>query len=95
MFIVRIRVALRVQPHGVYMCSNKHTVGCITIKSLTGEGDRVDVLAVIADGHLGLTKTDRVLSSRNAIELLELSLINKLDEWTRTRKRGGRELIYE
>lgn len=52
-------------------------------ESLTGERDRVDVLAVIADGHLGLTKTDRVLSGRDTIELLELSLINKLDGGTR------------
>lgn len=51
--------------------------------SLTGEGDRVDVLAVIADSHLGLTETDRVLSGRDAIELLELSLINKLHGRTR------------
>lgn len=47
---------------------------------LTGHGDRVDILAVVADGHLGLSESNGVLSSRDAIKLLELSLVNKLDE---------------
>ena len=46
---------------------------------LTGHGDRVDILAIIADGHLGLSESNGVLSSRDAIKLLELSLVNKLD----------------
>lgn len=86
-----------VQPHALSL-SSKGACLCALMKhnsrwsgnnkqnrkeSLTSEGDRVDVLAVIADGHLGLTKTDRVLSGRDSIELLELSLINKLDGRTK------------
>jgi hypothetical protein len=36
-------------------------------------------LTVIAEAHLGLAKTNGVLSSADAIELLELSLLNILE----------------
>lgn len=36
-------------------------------------------LAIIAEGHLGLAKTNGVFSSADAIELLELSLLNVLE----------------
>lgn len=35
-------------------------------------------LSVITEGHLGLAETNCVLSSRNAIELLKLGLLNAL-----------------
>lgn len=35
-------------------------------------------LAVVAKGHLGLAETNGVLSCGDAIELLELSLVNAL-----------------
>ena len=34
--------------------------------------------AVVAEAHLGLTKTDGVLAGANAIELLQLSLLHIL-----------------
>jgi len=43
-----------------------------------GQGERVDVLAVVTEGHLGLAETDGVLASAGAIELLELGLLNIL-----------------
>jgi hypothetical protein len=44
----------------------------------SGKGERVDVLTIVAEAHLGLAKTNGVLSGANAIELLELNLINIL-----------------
>ena len=35
-------------------------------------------LAVVAEGHLGLTKANRVLPRSNAIELLQLGLLDTL-----------------
>jgi hypothetical protein len=47
---------------------------------LTSERDGVDVLAIITDRHVRLTKANGVLSSGDAIELLEFSLIDKLQD---------------
>jgi len=42
----------------------------VFVSMLTGHGDRVDILAIVADGHLGLSESNGVLSSRDAIKLL-------------------------
>jgi hypothetical protein len=50
-------------------------------------------LAVVAEGHLGLAETNGVLALRDAIELLELSLVNALQrDWSEGKVAiGGRE----
>lgn len=37
-------------------------------------------LTVVAEGHLGLAKANRVLARSDAIELLEFSLVDALQE---------------
>lgn len=60
--------------------TNRVGVDVVVLEELGGssKGERVDVLTVVAEAHLGLAKTNGVLSGANAIELLELNLINIL-----------------
>lgn len=44
-----------------------------------GEEQAKLTLTIVAEAHLGLAKTNGVLSGANAIELLELNLINILE----------------
>lgn len=44
--------------------------------SLTREEERVDVLAVVAEGHLLLAEADSVLASSDTVEALEVGLVN-------------------
>lgn len=39
----------------------------------------VRTLAVVAEAHLGLAETNGILASANAIELLELGLVDALE----------------
>jgi hypothetical protein len=44
----------------------------------TSQSDRVDVFSVITDRHVGLTEADGVFTRRDIVELLQLSLVDKL-----------------
>jgi hypothetical protein len=47
-------------------------------------------LAVVAEGHLGLAEANRVFALGDAIELLELRLIDALHSKVRRRPQEGR-----
>lgn len=42
----------------------------LSMAGRTGQTDRVDVLPVATNGHVGLTEPDRVLARRDTIERL-------------------------
>lgn len=49
-------------------------------EAVSEDGGVLRTFAVVAEGHLGLAKTDGVLASGDTVEFLELSLLNILQQ---------------